>query len=82
MKHLTVRLPESLYARLKTIATAEGVSLNQYVLYALSTAVSQGEAEQRFRQLLSQATEADFQEVGRLLRRRIPSRPPEPGDDL
>lgn len=36
MSRLTLRLPESLHVQLKETAKREGVSLNQYVVYALA----------------------------------------------
>jgi predicted RNase H-like HicB family nuclease len=44
-----VRVPASLHRRLRRLADREGVSLNQYVVYALShaTGVSEGKASNR-----------------------------------
>lgn len=36
MARLTVRLPSTLHKQLTTLAKAEGVSLNQYIVYALA----------------------------------------------
>ncbi len=36
MSRLTLRLPESLQTQLKEAAKREGVSLNQYIVYALA----------------------------------------------
>jgi|SRR5437868_2778077 hypothetical protein len=36
MSRLTLRLPETLHQRLETLAHQEGVSLNQYIVYALT----------------------------------------------
>lgn len=36
MSRLTVRLPNALHIQLDTLARAEGVSLNQYIVYALT----------------------------------------------
>ncbi len=36
MRRFTLRLPETLYQRLELLASSEGVSLNQYLLYSLS----------------------------------------------
>ena len=36
MSRLTLRLPESLHSQLKEAAKREGVSLNQYVVFALA----------------------------------------------
>jgi len=36
MSRLTVRLPDTLHQRLEDLAKQEGVSLNQYIMYALT----------------------------------------------
>ena len=36
MSRLTVRLPETLHSQLTSLADQEGVSLNQYIVYALT----------------------------------------------
>lgn len=36
MRRFTLRLPETLYQRLELLASSEGVSLNQYLLYSLT----------------------------------------------
>jgi uncharacterized protein (DUF1778 family) len=36
MSRLTVRLPETLHQQLAQVAAAEGISLNQYIVYALT----------------------------------------------
>ncbi len=40
MSTLSVRLPESLYKRLKEMADKEGVSMNQFITLAVSEKVS------------------------------------------
>ncbi len=48
MARLTVRMPNSLHARLTQQAMGEGVSMNQYVVLALGRVVTSDEvAEQR-----------------------------------
>ena len=36
MRRFTLRLPETLFQRLELLASGEGVSLNQYLLYSLA----------------------------------------------
>lgn len=36
MSRMTVRLPETLHNKLESLAQQEGVSLNQYIVYALT----------------------------------------------
>jgi HicB family len=40
MSRLTVRLPETLHQQLASLAEGEGVSLNQYIVYALTKQVT------------------------------------------
>ncbi|MDZ4872493.1 MAG: hypothetical protein CLLPBCKN_001881 [Chroococcidiopsis cubana SAG 39.79] len=40
MSRLTVRLPETLHQQLVRLAESEGVSLNQYIVYALTRQVT------------------------------------------
>lgn len=40
MSRLTLRLPETLHRQLETEARREGISLNQYILYALTRHVA------------------------------------------
>jgi HicB family len=40
MSRLTLRLPETLHQQLGNLAEREGVSLNQYIVYALTRQVS------------------------------------------
>lgn len=40
MSRLTLRLPETLHQQLINLATDEGVSLNQYIVYALTRQVA------------------------------------------
>jgi len=50
MARLTLRLPDSLHQRLARQAKAEGVSMNQYLVYALTQATAnEPPADQRAR---------------------------------
>jgi len=40
MSRLTVRLPETLHQQLAHLAESEGISLNQYIVYALTKQVT------------------------------------------
>ncbi|MCO5193053.1 MAG: type II toxin-antitoxin system HicB family antitoxin [Anaerolineae bacterium] len=40
MRRFTLRLPETLFHRLEMLADSEGVSLNQYLVYALTQTVA------------------------------------------
>lgn len=78
MSRLTLRLPETLHQKLSRLAEGEGVSLNQYIVYALThqttlayaiRAVPESEVEQQqqsFQLLidrLGQASPADIESV-------------------
>lgn len=45
MSRLTVRLPDSLHRRLITQAEREGISLNHYIVYSLTRAVTAADLE-------------------------------------
>ncbi len=82
MSRLTLRLPETLHQQLTNLAQGEGVSLNQYIVYALTRQVdsaytveviSQEEREQQkknFDHLMAQLRTADEKEIERVLSQR------------
>jgi hypothetical protein len=90
MGRLTVRLPDTLHAQLTSLAEGEGVSLNQYIVYALTRQVTlaytvqavpvQEAAQQQasFAALLQSLGHASFDEIEAVLAEREPVEP-EPG---
>ncbi|MCS6909436.1 MAG: type II toxin-antitoxin system HicB family antitoxin [Anaerolineales bacterium] len=82
MSRLTLRLPETLHRQLKTLARNEAVSLNQYIVFALTRQatlaytvqpVSEEEARRQqtaFAALLQSLGQASFDEIQRTLNRR------------
>lgn len=84
MGRLTVRLPGTLHEQLTELAEEEGVSLNQYIVYALTRQVTldytvhpvseSAVAEQRaaYTALLTQLGAASFREVEAVLAEREP----------
>ncbi len=82
MGRLTVRLPSTLHHQLTMLASNEGVSLNQYIVYALTCQSSQtytirqipkAEVERQrasFEQLLGNLGEASEEEIERALAER------------
>lgn len=82
MGRLTVRLPGTLHKQLKTMAEQEGISLNQYIVYALTRqvtlaytvqAVPDGSiAEQRasYTALLQSLGQASFEEIEAVMAER------------
>ncbi|MEE3719885.1 YlcI/YnfO family protein [Tumidithrix elongata RA019] len=83
MSRLTLRLPETLHQKLVHLAESEGVSLNQYIVYALTrqitsayTVLTVPEAEvsqqkQNFNTLLRELGQASSTEVADTLRDRV-----------
>ena len=62
MSRLTLRLPETLHKQLTRLADGEGVSLNQYIVYALTrqttlayTVLTVPDAEVKLQQLAFQS---------------------------
>lgn len=87
MSRLTIRLPEALHEQLSDMAKSEGVSLNQYIVYALTrevtlaytvrpTSASEA-AEQRaaYTALLQGLGQASFEEIKTVLGEREEAAP-------
>jgi predicted HicB family RNase H-like nuclease len=82
MSRLTLRLPETLHQQLVHLAEGEGVSLNQYIVYALTRqaalsyaiqVVPEAEVErqqQRFELLIKQLGQASSSEIESVLAAR------------
>jgi hypothetical protein len=82
MGRLTVRLPGTLHDQLRTLADYEGISLNQYIVYALTRQVTRAyqvqvvpeeerlRQEERYGALLERLGEATFSEVEDVLNAR------------
>lgn len=91
MGRLTVRLPDTLHHQLTTLADKEGVSLNQYIVYALTRqttlayiveTASHEEIEKHrlsFEQMLEDLGEATTEEIEQALKDREVI---EPGSEL
>lgn len=56
MSRLTLRLPETLHRQLEAQAKREGVSLNQFIVYALTRQLTQGYTVQELPEALGQAS--------------------------
>ncbi len=82
MSRLTLRLPDSLHRQLEQLADNEAVSLNQYIVYALTRQITlaytvqaipeKAIAEQRatYTALLQNLGEASFDEIKKTLDKR------------
>ncbi|MGV0027078.1 YlcI/YnfO family protein [Phormidesmis priestleyi] len=87
MSRLTLRLPETLHQQLARLAEGEGVSLNQYIVYALTRqtalahtirVVSKAEVEQQqqaFQLLIKQLGQASSSEIESVLATREQTEP-------
>jgi hypothetical protein len=82
MSRLTLRLPETLHQQLIHLAESEGVSLNQYIVYALTRQVTLAytvqatsleevhQQQQAFQALLEDLGQASSSEVKAVLNKR------------
>lgn len=82
MSRFTLRLPETLHQQLANLAQREGVSLNQYILYALTRQVSSAytveviskedieKQQNNFNDLVAQLGKADAKEIKQVLSQR------------
>lgn len=82
MSRLTLRLPETLHQQLVNLAQEEGISLNQYIVYALTRQVSTAykvetisqvkidEQQRNFDRLITQLGNADSKEIEAALSER------------
>lgn len=89
MSRLTLRLPETLHQQLIHLAESEGVSLNQYIVYALTRQVTLAytvqatpieevnQQQQAFQALLKELEQASSTEVKSVLDKREVVQPEE-----
>jgi predicted DNA-binding ribbon-helix-helix protein len=56
MSTLTIRMPESKHARLRNLAKARGISINRLIDELATTALTQHDAETRFRALAARGS--------------------------
>lgn len=89
MSRLTLRLPETLHQQLTHLAESEGVSLNQYIVYALTRQVALAytvqatpikeinQQQQAFQALLKELGQTSSTEVKSVLEQREVVQPEE-----
>ena len=82
MSRLTLRLPETLHQQLADLAKKEGVSLNQYIVYALTCQVGPAytvetiskenieKQQENFNNLITRLGKANSEEIERVLSQR------------
>ena len=87
MSRLTLRLPETLHQQLNELAVGEGVSLNQYIVYALTRQVAStgavraipaaevSQQKQAFEALLKSMRQASATEIEAALAEREVAQP-------
>ena len=78
MSALSLRLTDSIHRHIKEIANQEGVSINQFILTAVTEKVSAIMTEEY---LAERANRAD-REAFRAILDNVPDREPLPGDEL
>jgi len=78
MSALSLRLPDSIHRYIKEIAKKEGVSINQFILSAVSEKISAIMTEEYLEARAKKAKKEDFKKI----LKKVPSRKPLPGDEL
>ncbi len=78
MSTLSLRLPESLHDRVRKLAEAEGVSINQFI----TTAVAEKMAALMTEDYLGSRAERGSRDKFRKALERVPDRPADEGDEL
>jgi predicted transcriptional regulator len=63
MSTLTVRLPKSLHAKIKELAQAEGISMNQFLVIAAAEKMAALMTEDYLTREAQQGKRADFEKV-------------------
>ncbi|MCG5517294.1 MULTISPECIES: YlcI/YnfO family protein [Ectothiorhodospira] len=77
MTALTIRLPDSVHARIKELAARDGVSVNQFIASAAAEKMASVMTLDYLRAEAAQGQRADFLAV----LDRTPDAPPLPGDE-
>ena len=77
MTALTIRLPDSVHARIKELAARDGVSVNQFIASAAAEKMASVMTLDYLRAEAAQGRREDFLDV----LNRAPHAPPLPGDE-
>ena len=78
MSALNLRLPNSVHRHIRDISSHEGVSINQFILAAVSEKISAIMTEDYIEARAKRAKRGSF----KLVLDRVPKRTPLPGDEL
>jgi predicted transcriptional regulator len=90
MGALTIRLPDSLHEKVRELAEEEGISMNQFVMLAVSEKITRLDADaqfahldalERFGETVAKEEDKSPDELMRDLLDRIPETDPQPGDE-
>lgn len=71
---MTIRVPEELKERIENTASLQGVSINQFALYAFTKELAELENSHHFRKYLKGKKREDIIKNFDLLMKRIPAR--------
>jgi hypothetical protein len=78
MSTMSLRLPESLHQRARELAKREGISINQLIATALAEKISALDTIEYLEERAARSSRDAYLEI----LSRVPSRPPDPGDEL
>jgi hypothetical protein len=83
MSQYPLRLPKDLHEEVKAIANEQGVSINQFLLYAISSKVGEVKASREyFQKRTAGLTKEHAAQNIREFLKLVPNVPPQPGDEL
>lgn len=77
MSALNLRLPNSVHRHIRKISTQDGVSINQFIVSAVSEKISALTTEELIESRAGRARKGAFRRV----LNRVPNRPPMEGDE-
>ena len=78
MSTISVRIPDSIYKRIKSLAKEEHLSINQFINSAVSEKLSAYQTEAYLDERAARGDRGKFQKV----LGKVPDRPPVEGDEL
>ena len=78
MSALSLRLPNSIHRHIKEMASQEDISINQFILSAVSEKISAISTENYLVQRANRANRGDFKKI----LNNVPDRTPLAGDEL
>ena len=83
MSQYALRLPEELHSDVKRLAEEQGVSMNHFLVYAITAKVSEMKASQEFfRRRVGDVTREQAVQGLKNFQGKVPSGPIAPGDEL